>query len=63
MVFTAHSALQAILILALPVGFGAAMCGTLGPQVAMARWFHRKRALAIAPAERSGTGGASRYRC
>lgn len=58
MVFTAHSALQAILILALPVGFGAAMCGTLGPQVAMARWFHRKRALAIATVlSASGTGG------
>lgn len=58
MVFTAHSALQAILILALPVGFGAAMCGTLAPQVAMARWFHRKRALALATVlSASGTGG------
>lgn len=58
MVFTAHSALQAILVLALPVGFGAAMCGTLAPQVAMARWFHRKRALALATVlSASGTGG------
>jgi MFS family permease len=58
MVLTAHTPLQAILILALPVGFGAAMCGTLAPQVAMARWFHRKRALAIATVlSASGTGG------
>lgn len=58
MVFTAHSALQAILVLALPVGFGAAMCGTLAPQVAMARWFHRRRALALATVlSASGTGG------
>ena len=58
MVFAAHTPLQAILILALPVGFGAAMCGTLAPQVAMARWFHRKRALAIATVlSASGTGG------
>jgi len=58
MVFVAHTALQAILVLALPVGFGAVMCGTLAPQVAMARWFHRKRALAIATVlSASGTGG------
>jgi MFS family permease len=58
MVFAAHTALEAILILALPVGFGAVMCGTLAPQVAMARWFHRKRALAIATVlSASGTGG------
>jgi len=58
MVFTAHSPLQAILVLALPVGFGAAMCGTLAPQVSMARWFHRKRALALATVlSASGTGG------
>ena len=58
MIFTAHTALQAILVLALPVGFGAAMCGTLAPQVAMARWFHRKRALALATVlSASGTGG------
>lgn len=58
MIFAAHSALQAILILALLVGFGAAMGGTLAPQVAMARWFHRKRALAIATVlSASGTGG------
>jgi MFS family permease len=58
MVFAAHTAFQAILVLALPVGFGAVMCGTLAPQVAMARWFHRKRALAIATVlSASGTGG------
>ncbi|MFZ0978660.1 MAG: MFS transporter [Candidatus Acidiferrales bacterium] len=58
MVFVAHTALEAILVLALPVGFGAMMCGTLAPQVAMARWFHRKRALAIATVlSASGTGG------
>jgi MFS family permease len=58
MIFAAHSALEAILILALLVGFGAAMGGTLAPQVAMARWFHRKRALAIATVlSASGTGG------
>ncbi len=58
MVFMAHTAFEAILILALPVGFGAVMCGTLAPQVAMARWFHRKRALAIATVlSASGTGG------
>jgi MFS family permease len=58
MIFAAHTALAAILILALPVGFGAMMGGTLAPQVAMARWFHRKRALAIATVlSASGTGG------
>jgi MFS family permease len=58
MIFTAHTALEAILILALPVGFGAVLGGTLAPQVAMARWFHRKRALAIATVlSASGTGG------
>ena len=58
MIFAAHGALQAILILALPVGIGACLGGTLAPQVAMARWFHRKRALAIATVlSASGTGG------
>ncbi|MGC2332381.1 MAG: MFS transporter [Candidatus Acidiferrales bacterium] len=58
MIFAAHTAFEAILILALPVGFGAVMGGTLAPQVAMARWFHRKRALAIATVlSASGTGG------
>lgn len=58
MIFAAHTALAAILVLALPVGFGAMMGGTLAPQVAMARWFHRKRALAIATVlSASGTGG------
>ncbi|HUA01698.1 MAG TPA: MFS transporter [Candidatus Aquilonibacter sp.] len=58
MIFVAHTALQSILILALLVGFGASMGGTLAPQVAMARWFYRKRALAIATVlSASGTGG------
>lgn len=58
MILTARTLLQVIVVLALPVGCGAAMCGTLAPQVAMARWFHRKRALALATVlSASGTGG------
>jgi MFS family permease len=58
MVSAAHSGVQAILILAVLVGIGACLGGTLAPQVAMARWFHRKRALAIATVlSASGTGG------
>jgi MFS family permease len=53
-----HGILQAILILALIVGPGAAMAGTIAPQVGMARWFHRKRAFAISILlTASGIGG------
>ena len=49
---------QAILVLGLIVGAGAAMAGTLAPQVGVARWFHKKRARAMALAlTASGLGG------
>jgi MFS family permease len=58
MIFAVHGAFQAILILALLVGIGACLGGTLAPQVSMARWFHRKRALALATVlSASGLGG------
>jgi MFS family permease len=53
-----HSALQAILVLALVVGPGAAMAGTIAPQVGMARWFYEKRARAMSILlTASGIGG------
>ncbi len=42
-----HTALEAFLVLALVVGFGAALSGTMGPQVGVARWFHAKRGRAM----------------
>jgi MFS family permease len=53
-----HTAPQAILVLALVVGFGAALSGTIGPQVGMARWFRAKRGRAISLLlTASGIGG------
>jgi MFS family permease len=53
-----HGPLQAVLILGIVVGPGAAMAGTIAPQVGMARWFHRKRAFAISILlTASGIGG------
>jgi MFS family permease len=49
---------QAILVLGLIVGAGAAMAGTVAPQVGAARWFHRKRARAMSlMLTASGIGG------
>lgn len=49
---------QAILVLGLVVGAGAAMAGTIAPQVGIARWFHRKRARAMSLGlTASGLGG------
>jgi len=49
---------QAILVLGLIVGAGAAMAGTVAPQVGVARWFHRKRARAMSlMLTASGIGG------
>lgn len=42
-----HTALEAFVVLALVVGFGAALSGTMGPQVGVARWFHAKRGRAM----------------
>lgn len=42
-----HTAFQAILVLGLAVGFGAALSGTIAPQVGVARWFHAKRGRAM----------------
>jgi MFS family permease len=42
-----HTALQAFLVLALVVGLGAALSGTIAPQVGVARWFHSRRGLAM----------------
>jgi MFS family permease len=58
MALAAHTALEAILILGVFVGFGAAMSGTIAPQVGMARWFHEKRAFAMSTLlTASGIGG------
>jgi MFS family permease len=49
---------QAILVLGFIVGAGAAMAGTVPPQVGIARWFHRKRARAMSLLlTASGIGG------
>ncbi|HXW62843.1 MAG TPA: MFS transporter [Candidatus Acidoferrales bacterium] len=49
---------QAILVLGFIVGSGAAMAGTIAPQVGIARWFHRKRARAMSLLlTASGIGG------
>ncbi len=42
-----HTAIEAFIILALVVGFGAALSGTMAPQVGVARWFHAKRGRAM----------------
>ena len=49
---------EAIVIFGIVVGAGVALAGTIGPQVGMARWFHRKRARAISLLlTASGIGG------
>jgi MFS family permease len=49
---------QAILVLGFIVGSGAALAGTVAPQVGIARWFHRKRARAMSLVlTASGIGG------
>ena len=49
---------QVLVVLGLIVGAGAAMAGTLAPQVGAARWFHRKRARAMSlMLTASGLGG------
>jgi len=49
---------QALLVLGFIVGAGAAMAGTIAPQVGIARWFHKKRARAMSLGlTASGFGG------
>ncbi|HXQ26062.1 MAG TPA: MFS transporter [Candidatus Acidoferrales bacterium] len=53
-----HTVFQAIVVFGFVVGSGAAMAGTIAPQVGMARWFHKKRARAISLLlTASGIGG------
>jgi MFS family permease len=42
-----HTAIEAFIVLALVVGFGAALSGSMAPQVGVARWFHAKRGRAM----------------
>ncbi|MDE3168565.1 MAG: MFS transporter, partial [Acidobacteriota bacterium] len=42
-----HTAVQAFIVLALVVGFGAALSGTVAPQVGVARWFRARRGRAM----------------
>jgi len=52
------STFQALIVLGLIVGAGAAMAGTIAPQVGAARWFHKKRGRAMALVlTASGLGG------
>ena len=49
---------QAILVFGFIVGAGAALAGTIAPQVGIARWFHRQRARAMSLLlTASGIGG------
>jgi len=51
---------EAVLVLGLVVGPGAAMAGTIAPQVGMARWFRAKRGKALSLLlTASGIGGAT----
>jgi len=50
---------QVLIVLGFVVAAGGSMAGTVTPQVAVARWFHRKRALAMSLLlTASGIGGA-----
>ncbi|HTA51873.1 MAG TPA: MFS transporter [Candidatus Acidoferrum sp.] len=49
---------QAILVFGIIVGSGVALAGTIGPQVGVARWFHKKRGRAMSLLlTASGIGG------
>ena len=49
---------KAVVVFGLIVGSGAALAGTIGPQVGVARWFHRKRGRAMSlMLTASGIGG------
>ncbi|MBZ5696042.1 MAG: MFS transporter [Acidobacteriia bacterium] len=53
-----HTIFQAVVVFGIVVGAGAAMSGTIAPQVGMARWFHKKRARAMSLVlTASGIGG------
>ena len=58
MALIVQTAFEAIIVFGIIVGAGVAMAGTIGPQVGMARWFHKKRARAISLLlTASGVGG------
>ncbi len=49
---------QAIIVFGIIVGSGVALAGTIGPQVGIARWFHKKRGRAMSLVlTASGIGG------
>ncbi len=49
---------QAVVVFGIIVGSGVALAGTIGPQVGVARWFHRKRGRAMSlMLTASGIGG------
>jgi MFS family permease len=49
---------QAIIVFGIIVGAGAALAGTIGPQVGVARWFHKQRGRAMSLVlTASGIGG------
>jgi MFS family permease len=49
---------KAVVVFGLIVGSGAALAGTIGPQVGVARWFHKKRGRAMSlMLTASGIGG------
>ena len=49
---------QAVVVFGIIVGLGVALAGTIGPQVGVARWFHRKRGRAMSlMLTASGIGG------
>jgi MFS family permease len=49
---------QAVIVFGVIVGSGVALAGTIGPQVGVARWFHRKRGRAMSLLlTASGIGG------
>jgi MFS family permease len=53
-----NKASQAIIVFGVVVGAGVALAGTIGPQVGIARWFHKKRGRAMSLVlTASGIGG------
>jgi MFS family permease len=53
-----HTVVQAIIVFGIVIGSGVALAGTIGPQVGIARWFHRNRGRAMSLLlTASGIGG------
>ncbi len=53
-----HTVRQATIVFGIIVGSGVALAGTIGPQVGVARWFHKKRGRAMSLVlTASGIGG------